>query len=257
MPETRRTYDWRRDYHDVRDSRYQVPIEHMFLALPRSVDLRPQCPPVYDQGRLGACTSNSLAGLYEFVDAKVNPSHTPWMPSRLFIYWDARSIEGTVGEDVGCTIRDGMKVMAKEGVPPETIWPYDVAKFEVEPPREVWAAAWHHKIGLYSRLDNTNLDEMRSCLASGFPFSFGFTVYESFESDSVAGSGVVPIPKIGEKVLGGHAVLAVGYDDSAGHLIVRNSWGSGWGLDGYFLMPYSYATSARMTADFWTARKAS
>lgn len=253
----KRTYDWRRDYHDPRDVRYTIPFEHMLLALPTSVDLRPQCPPVYDQGHLGSCVGNSLAGLYEFIDSKLNPAQTPWVPSRLFIYWGARALEGTVHQDAGCAIRDGMKVLATKGVSPETAWPYDISKFEVEPPRDVWSLAWHHKIGLYVRLDSTKLDEMRSCLAAGFPFSFGFTVYESFESEVVAQTGIVPMPRRGERILGGHAVLAVGYDDSTGHLIVRNSWGDGWGLGGYFMMPYAYATNVGLAADFWTARKAS
>ena len=95
---------------------------------------------------------------------------------------------------------------------------------------------------------------MKGCLAAGYPFVFGFAVYESFESKEVAQSGVVPMPKPGERVLGGHAVMAVGYDDEQRNFIVRNSWGSGWGQDGYFLMPYHYLHDPNLASDFWTVR---
>jgi C1A family cysteine protease len=95
---------------------------------------------------------------------------------------------------------------------------------------------------------------MRSCLAEGFPFVFGFTVYASFESAKVANTGVVPMPVLAEKVLGGHAVLAVGYNDKQKRFLVRNSWGTGWGMSGYFTIPYAYLTDSNLADDMWTIR---
>jgi C1A family cysteine protease len=99
-----------------------------------------------------------------------------------------------------------------------------------------------------------SLPQLRGCLAEGFPFIFGFTVYESFESDAVASTGVAPMPGPGERVLGGHAVLAVGYDDADQRFLVRNSWGTKWGNGGYFTMPYAYLTERNLSSDFWTLR---
>jgi C1A family cysteine protease len=164
-------------------------------------------------------------------------------------------MEGTVGTDAGAQIRDGIKSVAQLGVPPETDWPYDIEKFAQKPPQPAYTDALHDRAVSYSRLVQT-LSQMKGCLASGFPFVFGFTVYESFESQEVAASGVVPMPKPAEQVLGGHAVMAVGYDDPSGVFIVRNSWGPAWGQAGYFTMPYAYLTNPDLASDFWTARKA-
>jgi C1A family cysteine protease len=255
MSKCKRKYDCRPDCPDARDFHYAIPPIHAAGDLPSSVDLRPKCPPVYDQGDLGACTGNALAGLFEFLQMELKlPS---WVPSRLFIYYGERAIEGDIGQDNGAEIRDGMTVLERKGVCPETIWPYNIAKFAVKPPAQAFGTAVHHKIGLYQRLDNTNLLSLKSCLAAGFPFVFGFTVYESFESEDVAKTGVVPMPAPKEQTLGGHAVMAVGYDDASQVFLVRNSWGSGWGQAGYFTIPYAYLTSKTLANDFWTARKAS
>jgi len=95
---------------------------------------------------------------------------------------------------------------------------------------------------------------MRGCLAAGYPFVFGFTVYESFETQDMAHSGVLQMPQPDEQVLGGHAGLAVGYDDASQRFIVRNSWGTDWGQAGYFTMPYAYLTTRGLASDFWTMR---
>ena len=139
------------------------------------------------------------------------------------------------------------------GRPPETDWPYDITLFAVEPPPSAYADAASHKLLQYQRV-LPRLNQIKSCLAAGFPFVFGFTVYESFESDAVAATGVVPMPGTSESVLGGHAVMAAGYDDSQMRLIVRNSWGSGWGQAGYFTMPYAYVLDSDLASDFWTLR---
>ena len=244
-------YGWTPDLPDARDHMYAAPVA-MMAALPTKVDLRPNCPPPYDQGQLGSCTGNAIAGAVQFEREKQHL--TPdFVPSRLFIYYGERVIEGTVGTDSGAQIRDGIKVVANQGVPPETDWPYDIAKFAQKPPPKAFADALHDRAVSYSRLSQS-LSQMKGCLASGYPFVFGFTVYDSFESQQVAQTGVVPMPAAGESVLGGHAVMAVGYDDGQQRFIVRNSWGANWGMKGYFTMPYAYLTERNLSSDFWTVR---
>ena len=149
-------------------------------------------------------------------------------PSRLFIYYNERVIENSVDEDAGAMIRDGIKSVAKEGAPHETLWPYDISKFRNKPTPAAYKDASKHRAILYQRLDQT-LQQLKGCLASGYPFVFGFSVYESFESDAVAKTGKMPMPKPKEKQLGGHAVLAVGHDTASKRFLVRNSWGPDWG----------------------------
>ena len=241
-----RKYAWIPDRRDERDflfsTRIAVPVE-----LPPKVDLRPGFSPVEDQGELGSCTANALAGAIEFLEIK---DRAPFFDaSRLFIYYNERVIEGTVGEDAGAEIRDGIKTLAKQGVCTEKRWPYNIAKFKKKPGCLCYSEAKKHKIGAYHSIQS--LSEMKSCLASGFPFVFGFTVFESFESAAVAKTGVVPMPGSEEQVLGGHAVLAVGYDDASSRFIIRNSWGVGWGQSGYFTLPYAYFTNRDLSDDFW------
>ena len=173
-----------------------------------------------------------------------------FMPSRLFIYYNERAIEGTVDSDSGAMIRDGIKSIAKLGVCDEAIWPYDITRFTEKPPKQAYTDASKHQATVYRRVIG-NLHQMQGCLASGYPFVFGFSVYESFMSDQVAQTGEVPLPPRGEQLIGGHAVVAVGYDDSIQRFIVRNSWGSGWGIKGYCTMPYGYLTDPQLARDFW------
>jgi C1A family cysteine protease len=244
-------YGWVPDLPDARDHMYAAPVA-MMAALPPKVDLRPNCPTPYDQGQLGSCTGNAIAGAVQFEREKQHLK-PDFVPSRLFIYYGERVIEGTVGTDAGAQIRDGIKVVAKQGVPPETDWPYDIARFADKPPPKAYTDALHDRAVSYSRLTQS-LSQLKGCLASGHPFVFGFTVYDSFESQQVAQTGVVPMPAAGESVLGGHAVLAVGYDDTQQRFIVRNSWGTNWGMKGYFTMPYAYLTERNLSSDFWTVR---
>jgi C1A family cysteine protease len=171
----------------------------------------------------------------------------------LFVYYNERMIEGTVNQDSGAFIRDGIKSLAKLGVCTEERWPYKINRFTKKPGLACYRSAKKHRILSYHRI--STVDEMRSCLAEGFPFVFGFTVYEAFESAAVAKSGVLNMPGPKEKVMGGHAVMAVGYDNAARRFTIRNSWGTDWGQKGYFTMPYDYLDPAKNLADdFWTVR---
>ena len=236
-------YGWIPSFPDHRDLIFKAQL----TQFPLKTDLRAQCPPVYDQGNLGSCTANAIGAAIEFEHLK--QFNKDLMPSRLFIYYNERTIEGTVNSDSGAMIRDGIKSVNKFGVCPETEWPYIISKFKKKPPVKCYQDALKDKVVSYFSIQNLN--DMKLCLASGFPFVFGFSVYESFESQTVAKTGVVPMPSKNESFLGGHAVMAVGYDDSKQVFIVRNSWGEGWGDKGYFYMPYAYLTNPKLAADFW------
>jgi C1A family cysteine protease len=243
-------YGWLPDLPDQRDHFYAAPVA-LGGVLPARVDLRPRCPPVYDQGQLGSCTANAIAAAIEFDrDKQKLPEFTP---SRLFIYYNERVIEHTVDIDSGAQIRDGIKSVAKQGDCPEPEWPYVIARFRTKPPARCYADALQYRVILYQRLTPV-LGQLKGCLASGYPFVFGFTVYESFESARVARTGHAPLPRSGERAIGGHAVVGIGYDDARQWFIIRNSWGSRWGIKGYFTLPYAYVTDDNLASDFWTIR---
>ena len=246
-------YGWVRDIPDQRDFRYQPP-PRLARALPPKVDLREGFPPCYNQGELGSCTANAISGALQFLESKEG-APAPVMPSRLFIYYNERALEGTVDSDSGAQIRDGIKSVARRGFCAEELWPYDIKHFADRPPESCYRAALKDRVSQYLRLDHVSATPLLTCLASGYPFVFGFSVYESFESPRVAETGVVPLPRLGERVLGGHAVVACGYDQKASRFTVRNSWGARWGMGGYFTMPFAYLTNAFLSADFWTIRR--
>lgn len=256
-------YGWTPDLPDARDHLFSAP-QIALAALPPSADLRAGCPPVYNQGQIGSCTANAIGAAFEF--DLIKQGLPAFMPSRLFIYYNERAIEGHVAIDSGAQIRDGVKSVATLGVCAEAEWPYDDtpatsdggpfppgARDGERPPDTCYKDALSHRVTTYSRVVR-DLDQMRGCLAAGYPFVFGFTVYESFETSAVAKTGVVPMPAPDEQVLGGHAVLAVGYDDSTQTFMVRNSWGTSWGQAGYFSLPYAYLTTRGLSSDFWTIR---
>lgn len=247
-----RKYGWVPDLPDNRDLMYKS-IKPITFKLPSSINLTPFCSPVEDQGELGSCTANSLVAALEFIELKekrdkgLQPPFSDY--SRLFLYYNERALEGTTKVDAGAMIRDGIKSINTKGCCSEDSWPYDISKFAVKPPKSCYAEAIGHKSLQYARI--TTLDEMKTCLASGYPFVFGFMVYASFESPEVTKTGVVPMPQPFEKALGGHAVLAVGYDDLSSRFVARNSWGTKWGKKGYFTIPYKYLTNSNLADDMW------
>jgi len=242
-------YGYIPDLPDHRDFMFSA-VYRAIPKLPVSVDLRATCSPVEDQKALGSCTANALVGALEFLEKKDGVPFTDL--SRLFVYYNERVIEHTVTSDAGAMLRDGIKTLAKQGVCSEKKWPYTISKFKSKPTKTCYTEAATHVITSYQRIQT--FDDMRSCLAAGYPFIFGFTVYDSFESTQVAKTGIVPMPAPGESVLGGHAVVAVGYNDSSKRFLVRNSWGTSWGQKGYFTMPYDYLTNPQLASDMWTIR---
>ena len=239
-------YTWRADKPDFRDKTYKT----TSIQLPKSVDLSSGNPNVYDQLSIGSCTANSLSGSFDF--ERIKQKLPPLGPSRLFIYYNERYMEGTVNSDSGAEIRDGIKVLASQGVCPESLWPYDISKYTKKPTSNCYQEALKNTIKQYLRLDNTDINQLKNCLAEGYTFVFGFTVYESFEGDEVASTGIVTMPDMNESSLGGHAVYCIGYDDSKKAFKVRNSWSVNWGDGGNFWLPYDYITNPDLASDFWT-----
>lgn len=250
---TNRRLTWKPDLPDYRDHIYAA----TNATLPASVDLSPNMSPVEDQGDLGSCTGNAIVGAMEYLEnaAKIfeDQNHKFVDLSRLFVYYGERVIENSVKSDAGAEIRDGVKVLAQTGVCTEALWPYNIAKFKYKPVKKAFTDAATRKIVEYIRV--TDLQGIKENLAAGFPVVFGFTVYSSFMSQHVADTGIMPMPKKGEQVEGGHAVLAVGYDDAKQMVLVRNSWGPDWGVKGYFWMPYAYISNPNLCDDMWTIRK--
>lgn len=264
MTVIKRHYGWRRENPDIRDFKYLTsfhPVTEPLKPLPDKIDLRPYCPPVYDQGPLGSCTANAIIAAYEYDLIRCNIPNPPVecpvaieYPnlSRLFLYYNERLMEGTTQIDAGAVIRDGIKSIAKLGCCKEEIWPYQIAKFRDRPADEAYVEAQNHQAILYASVEESVLG-IQIALSDGYPVIFGFTVYDSFESEEVARTGIMPMPGKEEKVVGGHAVVAVGYDIEKEQLIVRNSWGENFGDKGYFYMPFNYVH--HLCRDFWVLKQ--
>src|SRR5438045_8492861 len=224
-------FGWMPDLPDNRDHLYSAPLAKL-RVLPTKADLRRHCPKVYNQGEIGSCTANAIAAAIEF-DRKKQKLRD-FIPSRLFIYYNERSIERSVPLDNGAQIRDGIKSVAKQGACPETKWSYDDtpadsntnlwphgAKPRQKPPASCYKDAKKFRAVSYQRVDRP-LSQMKGCLADGLPFVFGFTVYDSVESANVARTVVLQIPQPREGDVGGAAHLAVCPDDSAAPYMLRN-----------------------------------
>jgi len=240
-----RKYGWRPDKPDHRDLVCNLRAKR---GVSKNVDLRTtgHLPPVYDQGQLGSCTGNAIAGAVEY-GMRAQGKHD-FIPSRLFIYYNERQMEGTTNTDAGAEERDGIKSVATVGVCSENVWPYDISKFSDRPSDAAYTEARKEIIKQYSRVP-VKLPNMQNVLTHGIPIVFGMSIYESFESDAVSQTGMVPMPDPSEKNLGGHCMLIVGSNDT--HFIVRNSWGEEWGDKGYCYIPHEYLTNENLADDFW------
>lgn len=216
-------------------------------TLPTKVDLRSKFPAIFDQGQLGSCTANALCGVVAYDDPKL-------IGSRLFLYYNERKVENDIPDDAGASLEDGVTCLTKYGLCPETEWVYDISKFTTKPPDKCYTDALKHKALAVKHINN-DTTSMKTSLANNCPFVVGISVYSSFESDAVARTGMVPMPKPADQLLGGHAVVCVGYDDAKKLWIMRNSWGSDWGDKGYFYLPYNYLVANGLATDLWNITK--
>jgi len=245
IPRTLDTFSliWKSDKVDTRDYKYQITSK----ASPNIVDLRSYCSPIENQGSLGSCTGQAIAGAIELINKR---SGKPTDVSRLFIYYYERLLLGTVNYDSGAYIRDGIKATNHYGASLESLWPHDISKFKLEPINEAKTDALTRKVTRYERVNDFN--GCIDALSNGYPVIIGFHVYTSFMSTSVARTGNMPYPNTRrERLLGGRAVLLVGYDKRKKVFIARNSWGTNWGIKGYFYMPFDMVIKPNMSSDYW------
>lgn len=234
--------------------------------LPDSADLREWCSPIEDQGQIGSCTANAGCGVVEYLERRATGKHLD--ASRLFLYKATRNLMRETG-DTGAYLRTTMGALHLFGVPPEEYWPYtdDAEAFDNEPPPFCYAFGASFQAITFYRLDPAGtaadevLSQIKTHIASGLPSMFGFTVYDSIRQ--AGSSGAIPFPSAEDSISGGHAVVAVGYDDGkeitndapgsetkTGALMIRNSWGPGWGEEGYGWLPYDYV-KAGLAEDWW------
>lgn len=254
-----RKYTWKKQKIDSRDYPFEKLVKIKSFAtgkLPNGAYNRKWCSEVQDQADEGSCTANAWTGLLQYNSIKNGVS--PYRNfSRNFIYYNERVIEGTVDQDSGAELRDGANSLANYGVCLEGDWPYDSSNLTTKPSDICYADALKRKIHSYYALNT--LDDMRTCLANGQCFVFGFNVYDYFESTQMANTGILYLPTASEQLVGGHAVMAMGYNDAEKRFLVKNSWGTGWGLSGnlsgYFTIPYDYMTDPNLASDFWTVLK--
>lgn len=236
---------YRRDTRDPRDLLFRP----RKLKLPSKVDLRPDLPAVLNQGSLGSCVINATSVALRYA-LKMQFQAAPAL-SRLQGYYDVRKLQGTLDEDSGCEIRLAIKCANKIGIGRESLWPYRIRQFTDAPPPAVYQDAIHFNAMKYKRVA-VNASHIKAALAQNLPVIIGVTLFESFDSKSVERTGVVPMPDTRkESILGGHAMLVVGYGQKAGHFTVRNSWGRDWGHSGDCYLPEKYVGSTRFGGDYW------
>lgn len=294
---SKRTFGWMRDLPDFRDvtpgtdtvparlaALGQPSVNAMLLklgavtptgatpkvTLPTSVDLKASCSPIEDQGDIGSCTAHAAIGMLEYFERKSFGKHIDG--SRLFLYKVTRNIMRSTG-DTGAYLRNVMGALTLFGVPPEDFYPYDTSKFDDEPSAFLYSFAQNFQALSYYRLDTPGvsnsalLTAIKTNVFKGLPAMFGFTVYSSYAQTETNG-GCFPYPTRNDYVVGGHAIMVVGYDDNkkitntntggtqtTGALLIRNSWGTSWGQGGYGWLPYQYVT-AGLTSDWWSMVKA-
>jgi len=262
-------YGWIPDLPDFRDIYYVKKLAPK--DYPKQIDLRYNCPNIYNQNDLKCCTSHCIICLIEYnekkytirevnlrkriIKIKEETNSTKlniFTPSRLFMYYNERKNNGTLDYDSGGSLRNAIKIVKNIGLCNENIWNYDTSKYKDIPHNKCFDEVKKYKSIKYYRLKHIIID-MKSCLLEGYPFAIGISIYESFNDAHINKTGIVPIPKNNEKLLGGHSVIVVGYNDNYGFLI-RNSWGENWGLNGYCYIPFDYISDSNLTQDLWTIR---
>ena len=245
-------YGWIPDIPDQRDiwTSFPPPTKAP-INTPATVDLRKTgyLPEIWDQGPLGSSVAHATLAAWAF-DLNKADLLQGFVPSRQFMYYNQRVIMNTVGFDSGASIRDAIKILNRIGVCSEEFYPYDPSSFTDRPIDDAWENATKHQQVIQYRRIRLLLEDILKSLSIKHPVIFGFTVYESFEHPDVARTGIMPVPKLGEKIVGAHCVLIVGYDSQRKFLLCRNSWGTGWGQGGYFWMPFAFINS-RNCQDFW------
>lgn len=251
-------YNRKKKTFDARDKVYTGHLALADAAIPPKADLTPYLGPVFNQDQLGSCTANACAGALEYEENLQNGNDNAVQLSRLFLYYNERALEGTIWQDSGGEIRDVVKVAAQYGAPLETTWPYNEAKFRTKPSLEAYNEGLAHRALKYEAVPQDLIAFKHVLAVLNRPILIGITVYESFESEATIASGVVPMPAQNENCMGGHAVLAVGYDDAKQAVLVRNSWDSiyppawpGSKETGSFWLPYAYLMDPNLAEDFW------
>ncbi len=236
--------------HEQHDEEVKMKFQYSNIELPKQHDLSKNNDYIYDQSSIGSCTANSLCWGLKMLDNSFNPS-------RLFLYYNSRLFDEREGDnsvviDDGTTIKQGINVLLKKGICSESIWPYDITKFADKPNENATKDAINHRLIKYNII-NQDINSMKQCLYNGYPFTFGIYLFESFEDDdTVDDTGIIPLPnKETEELLGGHALIAVGYDDEKRLIKFANSWGRGWGDNGYGYIPYDYILDDDLTDDLW------
>jgi C1A family cysteine protease len=239
---------WKPDRLDRRD----IPFRRSEAPrhLPGVVDLRADCPPHMDQGKLGSCVAHGVTSVIRYTLKREGQDPRPL--SRLQLYFDGRTIENTVKEDSGLTIRDGIKCAADTGVAVEPLWPYNIDRFKQKPFPRVYTNALRFRALTYKRV-NPDAGSIKSAIASGWPVVFGFNVFNQFLGTQCASDGMVAIPGNNEAPVGGHCTILVGYGQRPGYITSQNSWSSAWGDHGDCYFPEQFLEE--QASDFWIVTK--
>lgn len=248
----KRGLGWKPDVPDLRDYRYK-PTSSRRRTFPDRVDLRDRFFKPWNQGTLGSCTAHAVGAACLYLDIYDNDMRIV-SPSRLFLYYNARLIEGTTASDEGAEIRNAIKSASKFGYIDEASWPYRLRSFTKKPPQSLYTAATKERVRKYERVAR-EISDFKAALTASLPVVVGISVYDSMSAAKVTKTGQIPLPRKKDKLEGGHAVLLVGYDDEKRHFIVRNSWGTGWGDKGHGYLPYEYILNPDLSDDFWIIKR--
>lgn len=246
----------KRQNYDVRDNKFNIKYKQIISAnLPDKINLYNLIElPIFDQGDLGSCTANVISNVILFY-LKNNKMKT-YQPSRLYIYYFSRLLEGSTNIDSGCNIRNALKSICKYGACDESTYPYKIRKFKKKPPDYCIIEARQHIKQIKYLSISQNLRIIKNCLYRGSPIILGVEIYESFKNKNTLLSGNVSIPDTEqEESLGLHCILLLGYNENTRQFIIQNSWGNNVGINGLFNIPYEYILDDKLATDFWIVDK--